>query len=358
MRNNLLYTILILIGLSSCDEEQTSDERIVDDLPIFENPLIQNDDFFDGSHWNDPSVLMIDDNFVMYASSDIAWNGVVKIYRLTSEDGIDWNLNPSNPVFENSNDGAWDSHSVETPSVVFYDEQYHMFYTGYDVANDFTSAGVDNLLGTIDDDNYSKHFKIGHATSTDGINFTRQGIVAEPSAPYDAVNLDFNQFIVAEPAAIVKNNKLHLYFTALGADAEVNSTWQVIGLTIYDGGNWDSPRAVLKPDLDLYPRETYLGYSTPAAIEIEDQIHLYYDVVLESPWTQVKLHHASSVDGIAQWTQDATTLMSKEDYSWTAAEMRSPSPLVYNEQLYLYFAGHVISPDINLAIGLKAFQIP
>ena len=89
---------------------------------------------------------------------------------------------------------------------------------------------------------------------------------------------------------------------------------------------------------------------------IEDQVHIYYGVILASPWTQMKLHHASSANSITAWTQDDETLMSREDYSWTAAEIRFPSPITINDLLYLYFAGHVLSPEINLAIGLKVFE--
>jgi len=61
---------------------------------------------------------------------------------------------------------------------------------------------------------------------------------------------------------------------------------------------------------------------------------------------------------VTSWVQDATTLINKEDYDWTAAEIRSPSPLLYNDLLYLYFAGHVISPEINLSIGLEVLEVP
>ena len=282
----------------------------------------------------------------------------MKIYRLTSADGFAWNLSPTTPVLEKSAVG-WDSHNTETPAAVFFQGQYHLFYTGYDVAYDYATVGADSISGTFDDDNAVKHFKIGHAVSGDGITFVKQPFVVEPTAPYMAPNFDFNQSLVGEPAPVVFNDKLYLYFTAIGAHAEVNSTWQVIGLvTTADGTTWDTPRSVLKPDLSVYPREQYIGYSTPNAVVVGGAMHLYYDVALDSPWTQVKLHHAVSNDGESAWTQDGAPLFSREDFSWTAAEIRSPSALVRGDQMHLYFAGHVMTPEINLAIGLEILPLP
>jgi len=292
----------------------------------------------------------------MYASSDIAWNGHVNIYRLVSTDGKAWQLNPASAVLRHS-ENNWDSHSVETPAVVYYQNNYHLFYTGYDVPYDYTSKGKDGKTHTADDDISSKHFKIGHAISSDGINFSKLGIVTAPTSPYSEPNLDFNQFVVGEPAPVVIDNSLYLYFTAVGADVEVSTTWQVIGLTRFDGSKWDEPRVVLKPNKKLYPREEYIGYSTPNALVIDGSVHLFYDVVKDKPWTQSKIHHAFSKDGITNWVEDASAIMAKEDYRWTKAEIRSPSALLHHNLLYLYFAGHVLKPSINLSIGLEILPV-
>ncbi len=351
---SVLLAVVAIGFLAGCGSSEVEQPQ----LPAYTNPLLENGDGLPGTHWNDPHVLQIDDQFVMYASADIDWDGFVRIYRLTSTDGFAWNLSPTTPVFEKSATG-WDSHGTETPAVVFFQGQYHLFYTGYDVTYDYTAIGADNIWGTFDDDSAIKHFKIGHAVSNDGVTFTRQPFVVEPTDPYAVPNLDFHQSVVGEPAPVVFNNKLYLYFTAIGAHAEVNSTWQVIGLmTSADGATWDTPRPVLKPDLTVYPRDQYIGYSTPNAVALGGALHLYFDVALDAPWTQAKLHHAVSNDGESNWIQDRAPLLGREDYSWTTAEIRSPSALVQGNQMYLYFAGHVMTPEINLAIGLEILPLP
>jgi len=353
--NLYIFTVVLLLTLIiSCSSGS--------DGTFFNDKIIENDDFFTGSHWNDPHVLHDDKQFVMFASSDISWDGYVSIYRLVSSDGKEWTItNSGNPVFERSV-SDWDSHCVETPSVVYYGGEYHLFYTGYDVAYDYSSDGIDGIPGTSDDDVAAKHFRIGHATSTDGIIWTRDpsNPIVSPTDPYAVPNLDFNQSVVGEPAPVVFNGKIYLYFTAVGASTDVGTTWQTIGLVTYDGTGWDAPRRVLTPDLDIYPRITgdeYIGYSTPNAVVKDGKVHLFFDVVLNSPWTQVKIHHAVSSDGETGWTQDSEALLYRSDYFWTENEIRSPSALVYGNNLYLYFAGHYYEgSEPCLCIGLKIYN--
>jgi len=365
MRRNLFplfYAVsLIAISCSNLNSEINNNPA-----PINQQIMV-NDDFFTNSHWNDPHVIHDGSDFIMYASSDSyesAWDGYVRIFRFTSANGKDWIIsNGGNPVLSLGSDQEWDSHSTETPAVVYFNGEYHMFYTGYDVAYDYTEYGDDNIWGTTDDDTASKHFRIGHATSPDGINWTKDpsNPLVSPTDPYGDINLDFNQSVVGEPAPVVFNNQIYLYFTALGAATEVGTTWQTIGLikSNSEGTSWSTPQRVLTPDVALYPRnsgEEYIGYSTPNAILRDDKVNLYFDVVENSPWTQTKIHHAYSEDGETSWIQDSSPLLEREDFNWTREEIRSPSALMYEDKLYLYFAGHYFDGgNPYLSIGLMVY---
>ena len=290
--------------------------------------------------WNDPSVIKVGNQFVMYASSDNNLDLNIAIYRLVSNDGLSWTLSPTAPVLsaDTSSAGTWDHKAVETPSVVYINGVYHMFYTGYPVL--YTDTGS---------------YKIGHATSLDGITWTRDlnNPIVTPTAPLASPNLDFNQFITAEPAAVVFNNKIYLYFSAVGANTSVNTTWQVIGLTTStdsSGTAWTAPVSVLQPDLVQYPRTTWLGYSTPMATVMNGQMHLFFDVVQNLPWRQLKIHHASSSDGITNWNQDSSSIFNNIDAAWTADEVRSPTVLLDGTSLYMWYAGSTTTPT-SLSIG-------
>jgi predicted GH43/DUF377 family glycosyl hydrolase len=308
-------------------------------VPHPRNPIIPWSSHFEGSTWNDPSVLYVDGQFVMYLSSDVSFNHDIEIHRLISDDGITWTHSPSRAVFSRSASG-WDSASVETPSVVHFNGQYHLFYTGY-------ATRYDDVFD----------FKIGHAVSDDGVHWTRRDTyVTAPSDPRNATpNLDFNQWIVAEPGAVVFNDRLHLYFTAVGAHQSVGTTMQVIGsMSSLDGVTWSTPAQTLLPDQGLYPRAAgYLGYSTPAGVEIDGKLHLFFDVVRDAPaWQQVKLHHAVSQDGRTGWIKDGSSIHAFDDFHWTATEIRSPSPLLVGSKLYLWYAGHHLGGAAGVGLSI------
>jgi sucrose-6-phosphate hydrolase SacC (GH32 family) len=269
----------------------------------------------------------------------ITLNHDIKVYRLTSSDGVNWTPNPTTAVLEKSA-GKFDSRSTETPAVVYFAGKYHMFWTGYTDENDTAT------------------FRIGHATSTDGVNFTKDATaLLAPTNPGGAPNLDFNQFSVAEPAPIIFNNKLHLYFGAIGANAGVGTILQVVGLTTTtDGTTWTTPVSALVPDQTLYPRgapDYNYGYSTPHAIVMDNKVHLYFDVAVTdaggTAYNQQKIHHAYSSDGLTSWVHDTSEIFSKEDFSWTANEIRSPAVYLNGKNLMLWYAGH---QGITLGIGL------
>lgn len=154
---------------SSLSHEFNIDPSRLTAACILENlepePQLTRGTGFEGSDWNDPHVLDDGDGgFVLYASSDQRFNGDIALWRLRSSDGGTWALDPEDPVLEASaEEGAWDHRAVETPSVVQFQGKYHLFYTAYpETYEDVTS------------------FAIGHATSDDGVAWTRD---TAPPAP-------------------------------------------------------------------------------------------------------------------------------------------------------------------------------
>lgn len=345
---------LLLTLFSACSKKSESGGAIVPPAaPHFENltptcfntsqatPILTRDQLVTGSDWNDPSVLKVNGQYVMYASSDQNFDFNIAIYRMVSSDGINWALSPSTPVLmADSSPSAWDHRAVETPSVVLFNNQYHMFYTGY--------------ASTHTDPN---SYKIGHAISADGITWTKDAsyIIAPNDPTNNTPNLTFNQWISAEPAAVVFNNKIYLYFSAVGANAGVGTTLQVVGLTTSsDGTTWSTPQSVLEPDQNLYPRATWLGYSTPNAVVLNSEMYLFFDVVQASPWKQLRLHYAKSGDGVSQWTQASAAIFSNSSFSWTSNEIRSPSLFLDGTTLKMWFAG---DNGTTLGIGYSSCSL-
>jgi predicted GH43/DUF377 family glycosyl hydrolase len=307
-------------------------------VPVQSNPIIALNGFFAGAEWNDPHVIKVGNQFVMYASADTNFVKNIKIYRLVSSDGQNWSLSPSTAVFEKSSDpAAWDRQSVETPAVVFFKGFYYLFYTGYSDQTD------------------SSTYRVGYATSPDGINFTRQATSFAPTNPGGAPDLNFMQYVVGEPAPVVFNDKLYLYFSANGAHMSVMSTEFTIGLTTSsDGQTWSAPQMVLEPDQTLYPRSSWVGYSTPHAQVLNNQVHLFFDVA-QDPFNQTKFHHAVSADGITNWNLDSTAIFDRSQFSWIDSQIDGPAVLLDGTNLYMWFGGQgnlANFPNINMGIGM------
>ncbi|MFC1966545.1 Ig-like domain-containing protein [Chloroflexota bacterium] len=94
----------------------------------------------------------------------------------TSTDGTSWTKYASNPVLPRGASSAWDGYGVFTPSVIRNSAtSYEMWYTGINVV-------ADNLMDFIEGDRgfansliNGTDFTIGHATSADGISWTKDG---------------------------------------------------------------------------------------------------------------------------------------------------------------------------------------
>ena len=295
------------------------------------SPELQIGTAFANADWNDPHVLKVGSEYWMFASSNLGFppagpaSSPVQIYRFTSTDAASWTLNPTAPVLTVAA-AQWDQGGSETPAVVSFGGKYHMFWTGYPDAWPSLNA---------------QHFRIGHATSSDGIAWTKDAsFLLGPSG----ASGNFDQYIVAEPGPVVFNNTLYLYFTAVGVDAGLAASLQVIGVvTSTDGVAWSAPALAFKPDQSVYPRnQNWVGYSTPNAAVIAGKVHVFVDVANDhgnNTWTQEALHHAFSADGLTDWTQDPAPLRRLTDFTWTRREIRSVAALLDDTTLRLYFAG-------------------
>ncbi len=120
------------------------------------NPVL---DLGDTGTWDEnevmhPSVIFDGESYHMW------YNGygqeMQRTGYATSPDGITWSKHPGNPVMTTGTPGSWDDYMLMLMSVMYKDGEFKMWYTAGD--------------GTIED---SKYFRIGYATSVDGINWDK-----------------------------------------------------------------------------------------------------------------------------------------------------------------------------------------
>jgi hypothetical protein len=106
-----------------------------------------------------------------------------------SPDQIKFILYEGNPVLDEGSSTDWDGASVTNPEVVFYDDLYHMFYTG--IAQGYIDGGI------------------GYATSADGLVWQKH-----PSNPIlVADGTGFDAATVSWPVVLVDGDTWVLYFS-------------------------------------------------------------------------------------------------------------------------------------------------
>lgn len=304
-----------------------------------QEPVLYDDDVFTGSKWSDPCVIAEDGGYTMWILGSNMFADF-KIFRFRSTDKINWTATPTTPVVSPGATGEWDSGGAETPSVVYYGGSYHMFYTGYNGA--FSDIG---------------QYRIGYATSTDGITWTKHGVFLAPTGTLgDPPTGDFRQYVVAEPGAVVVGDKLYLYFAAIGYNTALADTMQVIGLTVFDpsigtGGDWTAPAQVVLPNQVMYPKATYYGFSTPApCIDPDGNITLFCSLAERDPYKQVRIINITSADGETGWSDNTYPVIYNSDASWSSSEVIGAWPLTEGTQLHLWWGGN---NGFNLGIGYK-----
>ena len=125
---------------------------------------------------------------------EMVMNSLHKIFKLvilnilicsaSSSAQISWTKDSNNPVFTNGPAGSWDDQGVWSPSVVYHNNTYHMWYSTSDYAG------------------------IGHATSTDGISWQRDPLnpVLVQGPPNSWEDED-----VSGPMVIVVSDTFHMW---------------------------------------------------------------------------------------------------------------------------------------------------
>ena len=297
------------------------------------DPVLKAGDLMEKSLWNDPSVLKVGDTYVMFMTSSTKepFKPPVLPFRAVFKDGIEWKLDPQKPLLDVSGTPFV---SLETPSVVIFHDMYHMYYSGV-----YPAGHVPAM-------------EIGHATSRDGIAWTKD---PQPVITSSGKVMEWTGFAVAEPGAIVFNDKIYVYFTAMGQRPSGSPPQlQNIGLArSSDGTTFDTPRIALSQSKAFPPEAGYPGYSTPSALVDGDTVHLFYDVVhfqknAKPEWRQVALQHAVSTDGGLTFVEDTGSVLRRDDTLWAkSGEVSGPAAIIDGDEVKLWFGSHAGYADLG-----------
>jgi len=178
--------------------------------------------------------------------------GVFRFGYATSSDGINWVKHANNPIMNVGPAGSWERGSIFLPDVLFFDNTYHMWYTGF-------GGGVG---------------RIGHATSTDGIIWVKDP--ANPILDRGAAGT-WESFEVGHPRVLFDGKKSQMWF--IGRDAQINIRIGYATATIPTAvSNRESETLITQYALfDNYPNPfnptTTIVYHLPRASQIKLMVY-------------------------------------------------------------------------------------
>jgi predicted GH43/DUF377 family glycosyl hydrolase len=195
------------------------------------------------------------------------------IGHATSPDGVDWTMDPANPVLSNGVDGEWDYSYVIAGSVIHDGSQFHMWYSGRSDSDD-----RDN---------------VGYATSPDGTVWTKYA--GNPVTGHGPPG-SWDDTYFGPTAVIEDGGTFKMWF--------MGSRGDFISAKI---GYADSPDGIVwnkRPDPVLesgdYPGTWEAGILDASVVFDGATYHMWY--VADYPNVASKVGYAFSGDGI-EWTK-------------------------------------------------------
>jgi predicted GH43/DUF377 family glycosyl hydrolase len=231
-----------------------------------------------------------------------------RIGYATSSDGIVWNKYAFNPVLDLGPPGSWDGNHVYYPSVIFDGATYHMWYSGADGIN----------------------ARIGYATSSDGITWTRQKsnplIDVGPPGAWD-------DQIIWFPSVIKQGSGYKMWY-----GAKDGTTYRIGYATSPDGITWTK-----------VPNDFVLNIGSPVSWENTDVFCptvLYNGIVYEmwytgsenSP-TPHRIGYANSPDGIT-WSRSASNpVLDIGLAAWDDVSVFCPNVLFDGLNYHMWYTG-------------------
>jgi len=195
------------------------------------------------------SVIRVNDTLKMWFTAIKIVPYERRIGYAWSTDGILWEIHPD-PVLDAGQDGAWDDDFVYGPSVIYHNNEYHMWYCG--------NGGNDNPT------------RIGYASSSDGINWDKdeENNPVIETGPYDSYYESWLNF----PCVMRNYGMYEIWFS--GHDRFEH--YRVGYARSADGIHWDYISE--EPVLDIGENETWddIEVYRPSVLIDDNQYKMWY----------------------------------------------------------------------------------
>jgi hypothetical protein len=228
-----------------------------------------------------------------------------------------WVRDSPGPVLSLGDPGAFDDAHLFAPCVTFDSARarYRMWYCG--------SRGAVN----------ARVFRLGHATSNDGVRFTR--------SPAPVFEMPEPTLSILTPAMLTQpDGTLSMWFSCADLTKRADPLHTLRRITTADGMRWSAPSPPLLDNV----------YSPTIVRELDGTYRMWYVDPSRRPWV---CRHASSADGLRWVVRDEPVL--RPDQSWEIDAIFYPTVLKLDANAYAmwygsYWANHGGS-DLKTALG-------
>ena len=238
---------------------------------------------FDECQAKYPSVLKVGEEWWMWYNgrAEDCFTGDVGL--ATSRDGLNWTrANDGHAVLRHGPPGTFDSTKVDHPAVLHFGGRFHMWYTAGDEGS---------------------QYKIGYATSPDGITWKRENNGQPVLGP--GAGGKFDDTVVLHPAVVRDDTGLlHIWYNGVGPQ----KSFRVGHATSRDGVDWtrqNNGDPVLEPGMIDGRPEQYV-FNVMVLLE-QGTYHMWYSSALNVVPRRFQpeagaIVYASSQDG-TRWTK-------------------------------------------------------
>ncbi|MGB9595399.1 MAG: peptidoglycan-binding protein, partial [Candidatus Poribacteria bacterium] len=272
----------------------------------YANPVLKigEDGSWDDKSISKPSVIFRNNEYRMWYTG---FDGEhLRIGYATSIDGENWIKHPSNPILDLGSPGSWDSVHVANPTVVFDGIIYKMWYTGSD----------------------GKNTRIGYAYSSNGIHWVKYSNNPVVDLGSWGTNKDSD---VWSPCVIFDGIEYKMWYTSFDGNIKIGYAYSSDGinwtkytnspvLSIGSWGSWDD-RGVWSPNV-LFDGFKYSMWYTG--------------------WNGIStgIGYAESKDGI-NWIKPSKypALDLGTTGSWDYHYVNNPSVLLINGKFRMWYSG-------------------
>jgi predicted GH43/DUF377 family glycosyl hydrolase len=241
---------------------------------------------------------------------------LIVAFTLSSNAQIIWEKYENNPVLEKGTAGAWDDDNVGSPCVIKVDETYHMWYDG-----NYDNPG-------------SKNNGTGHATSSDGLNWSKDILnpVFLPTAgSWDLAGITHVSVLFDDMESL-----FHMWY----AGWSLPDNGFIGHATSVDGGHWLKD-TLNNPVLSPGPPGSWddLAIISACVIKVGGTYHMWYDV-WQNGSSLMRIGHATSADGVS-WEKDPNNpvLIPGNAGSWDYTDTRAVNVVFDGLKFHMLYTG-------------------